>query len=349
MNKRDRLITLDDELSLIKDSLAQLSQSGLPVTPIWVANILVAFKSKPLILLVGPPESAKEVIVESFFSILTGTETYQYQTMIGHPWWAAQTLDVVTYTMAQSRLNTLKLECMIEEARLPENRDRLFIAELIKISPGELQEYFIEMAFQLKHGQLMRLPTAHFSEPISFPANMSIIGTMDTIKFNWLDHDLLSKASIIDCPPGKLRSIPSLGTLSRYPDRQKILIQHSIRDPQRAFGKLFGMLRGLPSALLPFFQVKQLLQKSRSIHFTNSLFEGIIYLANSWSYTGRGLFSGNRRKNLQIALDLAITQSLLLPCSEKISQSKNLQIKLHKVLGEQFPNASAYINQLIPA
>jgi hypothetical protein len=349
MSKQDNVIPPDVELMLIEDILTQISRSGLSITPIWVSNFLVALKSKPLIILTGPPESAKETLVDGFSTVLIGSDPYQYQTMVGHPWWASQTRDIATYTQTQSRFNTLKLETMIEEARISENQDRFFIAELIKISPGELHEYFTEMAFQLKHGQLMRLPTSHFSEPVPFPLNLSIVGTMDTIKFDWLDRDLLSQATIIDCAPVKSASVIPHGDLTRDPICEKILIQSSIRDPQKAFRKLFIMLRRHPSALLPFLQVKQILQKFRSIYVGNSLVEGIIYLANSWSYTGQGLFDGNRRKNLQIAMDLAITQSFLLPCSEKIAQSDSLQIKLHKILNEQFPKASAFINQLNPA
>jgi hypothetical protein len=349
MNKQENGFPPDVELTLIEDTLAQLSRSGLSIPSIWVANLLVAFKSKPLIVLAGPSESAKETLVESFSRVLTGSDSYRYQTMMGHPWWATDTRDIATFTQMQSRFNTLKLEPMLEEARLPENQDKFFIAELTRISPGELQEYFSEMAFQLKHGQLMRLPTSHFSQPIPFPRNLSIVGTMDTIKFNWLDHDLLSQATIIHCAPIESAHVQALGNLARNPMREKSLIRSCVRDPQRAFRKLFGLLRSLPSALLPFLQANQILQKFLSTRATNALQEGMIYLANSWSSTGQGLFNENRQNNLQIAMDLAITQSLLLPSSDEIAQSERLQTKLQKVLRSQSPQASAYINQLNPA
>lgn len=349
MNKQANENPPDVELTLIGDALAQISRSGLSITPIWVANFLVALKSKPLIILAGPPDSAKETLVEGFSCALTGRNSYQYQPMLGHPWWANNTHDIATYTQTQSRFLSLKLEAMIEEAGLPENHDRFFIAELIKISPGELHEYFSEMAFQLKRGQLMRLPTAHFSEPIPFPPNLSIIGTIDTTRFDWLDHDLLSQATIIDCTPVKSVSLLDMGNIADDPGREKNLIQSCVRDPQKAFRKMFNILRRLPSALLPFLRAKQLIQKVVSNYSANLLAEGMIYLANSWSYTGQGLFDRDRNKNLQIAMDLAITQSLLLPASHEIAQSDNLQTRLQKVLGNHFPHASDYINLLNPA
>lgn len=338
----------DGELAIINNTLAQIIQSGFLITPIWVANFLVALKSKPLILLTGTAESAKEILVNCFSNVLTMGNIYHYQTMLGHPWWASNPSEVVTYNRVQSRFNTLKLESIIEEASLPQNRDQYFIAELIKISPGELEEYFSETAFQLQHKELMRLPSSHFSEPIPYPPNLSIIGTIDTSNFNWLDRDLLSQTTIIDCYPLQSASGLTVENFTPNPNLEKCLLHSSIRDPQRAFKKLSRILVKFPSGLLPFLQVRQVLQKFRSIWFGNSFLEGIVYLANSWSYAGVGLFDRDLRKNMQIAMDLAITQSLLLPHSEKIAKSEKLQTKLHKVLDNGFPQAIAYLNQLDP-
>lgn len=349
MRKIDNLKNPDVELTFINNTLTQIIQSGISIMPIWVANFLVALKSKPLILLTGAMESSKEILVNRFSNILTQGNVYQYQSMIGHPWWASHTSDVVTYTRAQSRFNTLKLESIIEEASLPQNKDRYFIAELIKISPGELEEYFSETAFQLQHKELMRLPTSHFSEPIPFPPNLSIIGTIDSINFNRLDRDLLSQTTLIDCYPIKqISGLPS-GNFMPNPNLEKYLLHSSIRDPQQAFRKLSTILVKFPSGLLPFLQVRQVLLNFRSIWFGTSFVEGIVYLANSWSYAGVGLFDQDLRKNLKIAMDLAITQSLLLPHSEKISKSMSLQKSLHKILDSEFPQASTYLNQMNPA
>ena len=347
-NKQQNLIPPNDEHTLIIDTLALISQSGLSIPPIWVANFLVALKSKPLIILIGSLEASKEILVKAFCNVLTGNDSSRYQAMTGHPWWANRNENIATYTDMQSRLNSFKLETMLDEAGLPENQDRYFIAELIKISPGELYEYFSETAFQLKQGQLMRLPSVHFSEPITFPKNMTIIGTLDTVKFNWLDPDLLSQATIIDCSQILPASVQIFKDIALNSRREKSLLRSSIRDPQRAFTKLFKLLHKVPSALLPFFQIYKILQKYRSIYLGNSLVEGITYLSNSWSNSGQGLFDRDSRKNLRMALDLAITQSLLLPYSDKISKSENLKIKLYKILDDQFPGATAYLNQLTP-
>jgi len=349
MIKRKKDPSLDPEITLLNDTREQLHKQGFSLPRVWTANFLVALKSKPLMILIGPPEAEKDALVEGFSKVMMGRDSYQYQPMLGHPWWASQTADVATFTQTQSRFNTLKLEMMIEEAGLPGNLDRLYVANISRISPGELQEYFSETAFQLRHGQLMRLPTSHFSDPIPFPSNLAIIGTMDILQFRWSDADLLSQTTIIDCAPMKIIGRQTIDRVSTDPLREKRLIRSFIRDPQRAFRKLIIILRGLPSALLPLLQIQQILQKVVSKSSSNMLLDGMIYLSNSWSQMGSGLFDENPQNNLQVALDLAITQSLLFPYREKIADSNNLHGKLQRVLGNQYPLASSFLSQLTPA
>lgn len=349
MRKREKDQIHDPEIMLLNRVDEQLSQCGFLLPRVWTVNFLVAFKSKPLMILIGPREAEKGALVESYCHVITGGGSNQYQPMVGHPWWASQTTNVAMFTETQSRFNTLKLEMMIEEAGLPENRDRFYIANFNRISPGELQEYFSETAFQLRHGELMRLPTSHFLNPVPFPPNLAIIGTMDTLTFPWSDVDLLSQTTVIDCAPTKLPGYPLVGNTSPDPLDEKRLIQSYIRDQQRAFRKLRFILRRIPSALFPLLHVQKFLQKVVARNSSSMLLEGIIYLSNSWSHMGSGLFDENPQKNLQIAMDLAITQSLLLPNSEKIANSNNLRDKLQNILDNQYPLAMNLLSQLAPA
>jgi hypothetical protein len=349
MRKRKKDQMHDPEIMLLNRVDEQLRLCGFLLPRVWTVNFLVAFKSKPLMILIGPREAEKEALVESYCHVITGGGSNQYQPMVGHPWWASQTADVAMFTQTQSRLNTIKLEMMNEEAGLPGNRDQFYIANIKRISPGELQEYFSETAFQLRHGELMRLPTSHFSNPVPFPPNLAIIGTMDTLTFPWSDADLLSQTTVIDCAPTKLPGYPLVGNWSPDPLEEKRLIQSYIRDPQRAFRKLMFILRRIPSALFPLLHVQKFLQKVVAWNSSSMLLEGMIYLSNSWSQMGSGLFDENPQKNLQIAMDLAITQSLLLPNSEKIANSKNLRDKLQKILDNQYPLATNLLSQLAPA
>ena len=122
------------------------------------------------------------------------------QMMVGHPWTFGKSENLAMFTEVHTRNTTEKLLGLIEEAWLPENARRVFIACLTRISPAELLAFFTEVAEQLGHGQLVRLGDLHFSEPIPFPPNLFLIGTMDTLDFDWWDHGLLSKTTIVQWP-----------------------------------------------------------------------------------------------------------------------------------------------------
>ena len=80
-----KMIPPDIEISIIKDTLGLIARSGIFISLIWVAKILVALKSKPLMILVGPQEAAKEILIKNFFDTLIDSDHYRYQTMMGHP------------------------------------------------------------------------------------------------------------------------------------------------------------------------------------------------------------------------------------------------------------------------
>ena len=74
--------------------------------------------------------------------------------------------------------------------------------------------------------------------------------------------------------------------------------------------------------------------------------ETIIYLANSWSRLGNGLFAPSTPDNLAIALDLAFSQILLPGVVDTIRRIDVLREQLHSVLAGQFPRSNAFINSL---
>jgi hypothetical protein len=74
--------------------------------------------------------------------------------------------------------------------------------------------------------------------------------------------------------------------------------------------------------------------------------EMMIYLANSWSRAGAGLFDLQRQRNVMIALDLAIAQTLLPYLCEALAQSTVLIEQLGELLGGQFPRSQAFLTSL---
>lgn len=67
----------------------------------------------------------------------------------------------------------------MDEASQPENSDRIYIVCLSQISPAELSSCFVEVTYQLSHGEVMRIGDVHFSKPLRYPDNMWLIGTID--------------------------------------------------------------------------------------------------------------------------------------------------------------------------
>jgi len=77
--------------------------------------------------------------------------------------------------------------------------------------------------------------------------------------------------------------------------------------------------------------------------------EMMIYLANSWSLAGAGLFDVQIERNATIALDLAIAQTLLPHLGEALSQSEALVERLGELLCGQFPHSEAFLKSVGPA
>jgi hypothetical protein len=186
-----------NEQEIVDRLISTAVESGIQSDPSAIVNFYVALKSKPMAILSGPMSSGKVALVENLMLILAGG-TIQCQKMEGHAWWAGESGNVGFCTDTQTRFNTTKILCLAEEALQPENANRVFMACLTRISPAELNGFFSKVAFQIQHERLMRLPYAHLTEPLPYPPNLFLIGTMDTDSFDWSNADLLSVATIID-------------------------------------------------------------------------------------------------------------------------------------------------------
>ena len=159
--------------------LDAVAEAGLSMDPNASVNFYVALKSNPLTLLAGPSQSGKIALVQCLAKALIGQDSAQCQIMPAHAWWANKRSNVAMFTEAQTHLNTSKILAQIGEAWLPENPGRIFMACHTRMSAAELEGHFASTALQIPCGGLMPLPTAHFTEPIPFPPNLLLIGTID--------------------------------------------------------------------------------------------------------------------------------------------------------------------------
>ncbi|GEM_PF-124702 len=332
------------ECDKVTGLIDRAAEMGLQADPASIVNCYVALKSKPLAILIGPSESGKLALVQSLVSVLGG-ESLHCQILDGHAWWAGQTGNVGLFAEAQTRLIAGKILALIEEAWQPENAQRVLIACLMRISPDELRGFFSEVAFQLRHGQIMHLPCAHLTEPIPYPPNLLLIGTMDSARFDWTDKVLLSKTTIIDWPHTAPASIKCIPRRTGMLDGESMFLRSCIRDLISARRQVHRLLRGQRQALRPVLHVEQLL-RHHGIYLPSSIRDEIaVYLANAWSLEGVGLFDRNNRMNTEVAYDFAMAQIILPHLAEIIQASPPLRGELRAAL-EPFPHAGAFMDNL---
>lgn len=334
--------TLVSEREVIAYLIRLAGEATIPVDPTAIVNLYVALKSRPLVVLAGTAGSGKSEVIRRFARFLTSGDPLRCQMMNGHPWWAEKSGDVSFFVEAQTRFNATKLLAVIEEAWQPENSNRVFVACLTRISPAELAGFFSEAAFQ--HGLIRHLPGIHLAEPIPYPPNLFLVGTMNTFRFDWYEEDLLSQTTIMQWPEGTMHPTFEANPESVILDERGFL-SSLIRSETAARRKLGHILGNEQQALHPLLLVEQLLN-GHQVYLPGSVAaQALIYLANAWSKQGYGLFARSTPDNLVIALDLAIGHILLPRIGRLLQERATLCSQLREVM-QRFPRSAAFLESL---
>jgi hypothetical protein len=336
----------DGERQVVTRLIETVAQTRVGTDPVSIVNVYVALKSKPLAILTGPQRSGKIALVQSLAQVLTGGDPLRCQMMVGHAWWAGASREVALFTEAQTRFNTDKILALIEEAWKPENANRVFLACLTRISPAEVLGFFSEVSFQLRHGQIMRLPTAHLSEPIPYPPNLFLVGTIDTLRLDESDEDLLSMTTSIQWAESEVEAARPSSHVDASPNGESEFLRSLIRDERAARLKLQHVLGKRLLGVWPLIQMETLLRRYMADPPPSVPGEALIYLANAWTRRGAGLFDPLPTTNLEIALDLTIAQSVLPHAQAAIRQSLALRKELCAMLGGKFPRSAAVLHSL---
>ncbi len=329
----------DSEIYFVNQLVRSTLNTGKNADPITKINLYVSLKSKPLVILVGRENSGKRILIESITKMLTNSDPNQSLFMLGHAWWAERSENVALFTHAQSQLNEGNLLSIIEEARKPGNKEKAYIACLDRISPAEVVSHFSELSIQFQRREKWHKSVGNSSALNAYPPNFFSIGIMDTSQFSWYDEDLLSQTSIIYWQEGKDTSNnqhiiePSLSVSNGKNE----LLSSCVRTVHAAYLKLMAIIRDQPNALLPLLEVERVMIEHgvdfspRSV--TN---EAVIYLSNAWTNFGNGLFARSLSNNLDIALDLVISQTVLPRGWKAFCQSDKLRNSLRDVLSDKF-------------
>jgi len=341
--KTDSVINRDSEAELVDRLTAAIARTGIQADRIDIASFYVALKRTPIVILAGPAQNGKVALIEWMANLLAGSSGPQRQVVPGHAWYAGGSPVNTVLVGMHARLITEKLLFIIEEAWQPENAQQVFVVGLTHISPAELLSFFTEVACQIQHNQVMHIGDAHLSTPVPFPPNLLMIGTMDTMDFDWWDEDLISGATIIEWRADKF--IPQPDAASESQNFGCEFLRSSLRSSQRAYEKLFSVVADTKQPLKTVMLVRGILQE-HGFEFSPALLdEVILYLANAWSAQGNGLFDPSTSRNLAIASDLALTQLVLPRSLEAILSSEPLEAKLYSILEEQLPRSSAFLKR----
>ncbi len=335
-------IQKDPEVELIDCLVDGVMQAGCQADRIDIANFYVALKHRPLAILVGPPKTGKVALVECMANLLAGNNHLQSQVVQGHAWYAGGKPSNTVLIGMHTRMITEKLLSAIEEAAQPENAQQVFIVGLTRISPAELLSCFTEVADQVRnHKRIMRIGDAHLSEPILFPPNLLLIGTLDTTSFNSWDDELLSGATIVKWH-GEL-GIPRGLSTCQPQKRGYDFMRSNLRDNRKAYKKIHSVMAGIKQP----FEIVMLLRgvfRTHGIELPPALLNEVtLYLANAWSVRGSGLFDPVTSKNLAIASDLALAQLVLPQSLDAIQASENLYAQLLFHLKERLPRSAALL------
>lgn len=338
--KTRSVINQDAEFELIYRLTVAAAQAGVRVEQTDAANIYIALKHRPLAILAGPPDSGKCAFVKYLEKSLTGGDEAHGQVVLGHAWYAGGRPVNTSLVDMHSRLINEKLLLVIKEALQPENARQVFVIGLTHISPAELS-FFTEVACQLQDHRMTRVGNIHLTEPVPFPPNLLLIGTMDTLDFDWWDEDLLSGATVIEWRDSVTCLPPMVGSKSLNNGCE--FMRSSLRSSHKAYEKLLSVVAGTKQPLQTIMLVRNILQ-THGLEFSPGLLdEVILYLANAWSQQGNGLFDPSSSNNLAIASDFALKQLVLPHYLDAIRSSEILQAELYSVLDTHLPRSGAFL------
>ena len=334
------------ERELLARLVQAIREAGLPVDSPWITHLYITLKSKPMAVLVGPPDSGKRSLVRCLAEVLSDGEPSQYLPVSGHPWWSGKCPNPALFIEAQTRLNAERILALVEEAWLPRNTGRVFIACLSQISPAELSGFFAELGYQLQHDELIRLPGAHLTRPVPFPRNLLIIGTLDRRWLDWCDEQVHGMTSLIRCewPVGHRHSTPARLRQNSDPPGRAYL-RSWVRSDEAAFRKLIRC-PGQNQKLSSLMQRLDGRLRNRGLELPQEVTRGAaIYLANAWSDDGSGLFASEFQANLSIAIDMALAHVVLPPLAGALRASLSLRCAIQREL-EGFPRGRALVECL---
>jgi len=329
-----------------EEVVAQVRETALAlgVEPARLLTLYVALKSKPLLIVSGPERNGKVAAVQALARLLTASAAPQLQEMVGHPWWASGCRDRGMLAEAQRRFNANKIQALLEEASRPGNSRHLFMALMLRISPAELAGPFAELAAQISLGCVWSLSGAEVERPSRFPANVVTAGTLDTDRCIGWEEESLRRMAVVRWPvSGKPHTTTPPTPAAPDGKMGEIFLKSRVCTEHRAALRLRRLSGWRPQALRPFFETVGVLQ-DLGLRLPASVFgEVFIFVADSFTESGSGIFEPGPMENALVALDAAVAASLLPRLELALSRSRPLRNRVGSILARDFPISAAVL------
>lgn len=333
----------DEELVVVHSLFQAARTAGIRADRKAIANVYVSLKSHPFLILTGERQTGKIELVRCLRYVLTGTPARQCQLLVGHARWASQSQNVARFVEMQAQFNRDRLLALIEDAWQKENANRLFIACLSRISPAELYEHFSTPGFQFWPDQV-RVEGVSADAPIPYPPNFRLLGTMDTVRFNGWDEDLLPRTTVVSWQGERLEGKMDECWMTAVPGSNRNFLQTCTPSEQTAYARLRRILGGQRQAFLPLVQTLDLMYR-HNVSLPHEVMGRVVrYLANSWTKAGNGIFDPVPLNNLNQSLDLALAQHVLPWIAAVQPQPTRLLNRLDGIFNGRFKQASTFVH-----
>ncbi|MEW6569117.1 MAG: hypothetical protein AB1449_13330 [Chloroflexota bacterium] len=288
----------------------------------------------------GPAGCGKLAGLRRLTGLLAGNDPLRFQEMLGHAWWASRSPSVALFTEAPRRFNCDKLLALVEEAALTESPCRVFIALVERISPAELS-CLAELAVQARRGWVSHLLGTKLETPVPVPANLLLLATLDDIRPQRWETDLLAGAWIVHCNPTSACRLvfPAAGT--PVVDGSSIFLQSMVREPHAALRRPRRIPGWHPAVLSPLIAMVRLLEAYRLPASRFAVGEVLVYLANAWTLEGEGLFNRSFAANMRAAFDHALTYAIVPRLQARDGPVQEVAKALASTLGKGCPGMAA--------
>lgn len=342
---RDLDHQVDEEARFINRLLQRVKINGIEADHTTIINVYISLKSTPFLILTGGEQTGKIELIKSLAQELTEEPNRQCQIFVAHPRWAAHSQDAARFVDMQASFNRSKLLSLIEDAMQPENADKLFIACLTRISPAEIYDYFLESGFQFWPNQGQN-ETILDAGSIPYPPNFRLIGTRDAPSFDWWKGELMNHTSVVHWSGKQEGKREWIAKETAVPPSSHHILRSDVSSEQAAYAKLQELLQSRSNAFLPLIEVMVLLESANVTLNHEVINRIVVYLANSWSKSGNGLFTPLFQANFNLAFDLALMQYVLPWILTSFNDPHQILHDLGRLSADQFPKTSAFISGL---